>query len=149
MELRTHGRRDLNGLLRRMQAQGSQIISTQALLFWLRGMVLSPLDPNDLQRLAEVLNMSFVKQFHKFILQAANRLRGLHRGLSRKLNRWLAEHATGGEYKNDDDVIDPELGLTFGDVRSSLLVLRVIGIQNVAGPFLRDSLGRAQKDAWI
>ncbi|ABK19430.1 DUF7764 domain-containing protein [Syntrophobacter fumaroxidans] len=146
-ELRAFGVRDLNGLLRRMQARGSQLVSTLTLNFWLRGMVLCPLDPEDLQRVAHVLNMSFVLQFHKFILQAASRLRGLHRGLSMKLNRWLAEHATGSVSKNDDEVIDPDLGLTFGDVRSSLLVLHVIRIQNVAGPFLRGSLGLAQKDA--
>jgi hypothetical protein len=109
-------------------------------------MVLCPRDPQDLIRVAEVLNMTFVKQFHKFIIQAANRLRGLHRSLSLKLNHWLTEHATGGVYKNDDDLIDSELGLTFGDVRRSLLVLRVIEIRNVAGPFLRGSLGKAQKD---
>lgn len=90
--------------------------------------------------------MGFVRQYHGRIVQAANRLRGLHRGLSNKLNHWLEGHATDAVHTNDDDVIDTELGLTFGDVRNSLLVLRVVGIQNVTGPFLRTNLGRVEKD---
>jgi hypothetical protein len=145
-ELEAHGARDLNGLLRRMQARGSQLVSTLTLSFWLKGFVLCPLDPEDLRRVAEVLDMGFVRQHYTRIAQAANRLRGLHRGLSLKLNRWLQDHATGVVHKSDDDVIDAELGLTFGDVRNSLLVLRVVRIETVTGPFLRSNLGRAEKD---
>lgn len=145
-DLGVHGVRDLNGLLRRMQARGSQLVANLTLSFWLRGFVLCPLDPEDLRRVAEVLDMGFVRQHYRRIGQAANRLRGLHRGLSLKLNRWLQDHATGAVYKSDDDVIDYELGLTFGDVQNSLLVLRVVGIENVSGPFLRINLGRAEKD---
>ncbi|MGB3940826.1 MAG: hypothetical protein WBK96_04945 [Candidatus Manganitrophaceae bacterium] len=145
-ERREHGPRDLGGLLRRMQARGSELVSTLTFSFWLRGFVLCPLEPEDLRRVAEVLNMGFVRQYHGRIVLAANRLRGLHRGLSIKLNRWLEDHATGAVHKNDDDVIDAELGLTFGDVRNSLLVLRVMGLQNVTGPFLRSNLARAEKD---
>ncbi len=145
-ELGVHGVRDLNGLLRRMQARGSQLVADLTLSFWLRGFVLCPIDPEDLRRVAEVLDMGFVRQHYRRIGQAANRLRGLHRGLSRKLNRWLQDHATGAVHKSDDDVIDAELGLTFGDVQNSLLVLRVVGIENVSGPFLCINLGRAEKD---
>ncbi len=145
-ERRAYGARDLNGLLRQMQARGSQLVSTLTLGFWLRGLVLCPLDPEDLRRVAEVLDMGFVRQYHGRISQAANRLRGLHRGLSLKLNRWLEDHATGALHKNDDDVIDTDLGLTFGDIRNSLLVLRVVEIQNVVGPFLRSNLGQPYKD---
>ncbi len=139
-ELRERGVRDLSGLLRGIQARGSQLVSTLTLSFWLRGFVLCPLDPEDLRRVAEVLDMGFVRQYHGRIVKAANRLRGLHRGLSLKLNRWLESHATGEVHKSDDDVLDEELGLTFGDVRNSLLVLRVVAIQNIAGPFLRSNL---------
>ncbi len=146
-ELRAHGARDLNGLLRRLSARGSQLVSTLTLSFWLRGFVLCPLDPEDLRRVAEVLEMGFVRQYHGRIVQAANRLRGLHRGLSLKLNRWLEDHATGAVHKSEDDMIDAELGLTFGDVRNSLLILRVVAIRDVTGPFLRSNLGRAEKDS--
>jgi len=145
-ELQAYGARDVNGLLRRMRARGSELISTLTLSFWLRGLVLCPLEPEDLRRVAEILDMGFVRQYHGRIVQAANRLRGLHRGLSLKLSHWLQEHAAGAAHKSDDDVIDAELGLTFGDLRNSLLILCIIGIQNVTGPFLRINLGRAEKD---
>jgi hypothetical protein len=145
-QLRERGPRDLSGLLRAMQARGSQLVSTLTLSFWLSGFVLCPLDPEDLTRVAEVLDMGFVRQYHGRIVKAANRLRGLHRGLSLKLNRWLESHATEEVHRSDDDVIDEQLGLTFGDVRNSLLVLRVVAVQNIAGPFLRSNLGRAEKD---
>lgn len=145
-ELRAHGARDLNGLLHRLRARGSELVSSLTMSFWLRGFVLCPLDPEDLRRVAEVLDMGFVRRYHGRIVQAANRLRGLHRGLSLRLNRWLEDHATGGVHKSDDEMIDAELGLTFGDVRNSLLVLRIVALQNVTGPFLLSNLGRAEMD---
>jgi hypothetical protein len=129
-----------------MQARGSQLVSTLTLSFWLRGFVLCPLDAQDLSRVADVLNLRFVKQYHQRIVQAANRLRGLHRGLSLKLHHWLEDQAAGAAHRSDDEVIDPELGLTFGDVRNSLLLLRTVAVQSVSGPFLRSTLGRAEKD---
>ncbi|MGH2272867.1 hypothetical protein ACQ9LF_13805, partial [Anaerohalosphaeraceae bacterium U12dextr] len=146
VECRTYGIRDLNGLLRRMQAKGSMLVTPLSLAFWLRGDVLCPLDQEDLRRVAEVLNMGFVQKYYKHISQAASRLRGLHRGLSNRLNRWLQDQVTGVIQGNDDAVIDSELGLTFGDVRNSLLILRVIKLENVAGPFLRSNLGQVEKD---
>jgi len=47
---------------------------------------------------------------------------------------------------NVNDVIDAELGLTFEDIRNSLLVLDVIKIENVVGPFLRNHLGFVKKE---
>ena len=146
IELRAYGARDLDGLLRRMQARDSQLVSSLTLSFWLRGVVLCPLEPEDLRRVAEVLNMGFVQKYYRRISQAASRLRGLHRGLSNRLNRWLQDQVTGAIQGNDGDVIDAELGLTFGDVRNSLLVLRIKTIENVTGPFLRSTLGRVEKD---
>lgn len=145
-EFGAYGARDLNGLLQCIRARGSQLVSTLTLSFWLRGFVLCPLDPEDLRRVAEVLDIGFVQQHYRRIAQAANRLRGLHRGLSLKLNRWLQDHAAGEVHRSDDDVIDAELGLTFGDMRNSLLVLRVVGIESVTGPFLRSKLGWAEKE---
>lgn len=148
-ERREYGARDLDGLLRRLRALGSHLISPATLYFWLNGLVLCPLDPEDLRRLAEVLKMKFVIQYYVRISKAAIRLRALHRSLSIRLNSWLEDQASGEVHKRDDDMIDAELGLTFGDVRNSLLVLRIIGIQEVAGPFLRSVLGQAQKDSGL
>lgn len=145
-EQREYGSRDLNSLLREMQVRGSGLVSALTLSFWLRGAVMCPLDSEDLVRVADVLGMRFVQQYHDRIAKAATRLRGLHRGLARRLNRWLEDQALGTANRGDDDVIDAELGLTFGDVHNSLMLLDVVDTQNVPGPFLRSNLGRAEKD---
>jgi hypothetical protein len=145
-EIRAHGARNIDGLLIRMQGKGSQLKSSLTLAFWLRGSVLCPLEPEDLRRIGEVLDMGFVQQHYKRISKAASRLRGLHRGLANRLNRWLQDQVTGAMRGNEDDVIDAELGLTFGDVRNSLMVLRIKSIENLTGPFLRSTLGRVEKD---
>lgn len=144
-ELRAYGKRDLYGLLRRMQSNGSALMTHLALRFWLKGLVLCPDEPEDLRRVAEILNMEFVQNNYKHISRAAIRLRGLHRGLSIKLNNWLQNQATGVMQQTDDDIIDADLGLTFGDIRSSLLILRVKDIENVTGPFLMSTLGQIER----
>jgi hypothetical protein len=105
-----------------------------------------PLQPEDLRRVSEVLNMGFVQKYYKRISQAASRLRGLHRGLSNKLNRWLPDQMTGAMQGNDDEIIDAELGLTFGDVKNSLLILRIMNIETLTGPFLISTLGRVERE---
>jgi hypothetical protein len=143
---RQHGVRNLEELLRQMQSRGSTLISSLTLRQWLSGETLCPQDEGDLCRLAEVLDLGFVRQYHRRIYRAANRLRGLHRGLALRLNHWLEQQTAGLATGNDDDLIDSELGLTFGDFRSSLLILRVSAVQSVAGPFMRTSLGKLEKD---
>jgi len=143
---RQHSVRNLEELLIQMQERGSTLTSSFTLRQWLWGNTLCPDDPEDLLRLAEVLDMGFVRSYYRRIYQAAKRLRGLHRGLSRRLNSWLEQQATGSASRSDEDLIDPELGLTFSDFRSSLLILRVTTVQPVTGLFLRSSLGRFERD---
>lgn len=145
-ELEAFGKRDLDGLLRRMRARKSRLESSAALHFWLEGFVLCPQDPEDLLRVSEILSMGFVQKNYKRISQAAIRLRGLHRGLSRRLNHWLQDQITGTVQGREDDVIDTELGLTFGDVKSSLLVMHIEEIEIVPEPFLRSTLGRIERE---
>ncbi|HEY9671439.1 MAG TPA: hypothetical protein V6D11_08350 [Waterburya sp.] len=141
-----HGVLNLEELRKRMQERGSTLSSTFTLRQWLWGNTLCPDDPEDLYRLAEVLDMDFVRSYYRRIYQAAKRLRGLHRGLSRRLNNWLEQQATGSVGRGDEDLIDSELGLTFNDFRSSLLILRVTKVQSITGLFLRDSLGKFEKE---
>jgi hypothetical protein len=141
-----HGVRNLEELLRQMQKRGSSLTSPLTLRQWLWGNILCPDDPEDLRRLAEVLNMDFIRSYYQKIYQAAKRLRGLHRGLSRRLNNWLEQQATNlADRCNDHDFIDAELGITFNDFRSSLLILRVTVVNEMAGIFLRSNLGRFER----
>jgi hypothetical protein len=141
-----YGVRNLEELLSQMQERGSSLTSSFTLRQWLWGNTLCPDDPDDLYRLAELLDMDFVRSYYRRIFQAAKRLRGLHRALSRRLNSWLEQEATGWVGKNDRDLIDAELGLTFSDFRNSLLILRVEEVQIIKGLFLRDSLGKFERN---
>ena len=132
--------RDMNALLQAMRARGSSLSCDLTMEFWLQGQTLCPRDPDDLRRLAEVLNLSFVKQHYRRIHAAATRLRGLHISLSSKLNNWLEQQADAKEAATSE-IIDEQLGLTFDDFRSSLLYLNVSSVAAVAGPFLRADLG--------
>jgi len=142
---RLHGVRNLDELLWQMQRRGSTLTHPMTLRGWLSGNILCPEDPDDLRRLAEILEMSFVVSHYQRIYQAAKRIRGLHRVLARRLNSWLEEQASGSVKAKDDDVLDAELGITFGDFRNSLLILRVQEVQPIMGLFLRSSLGRFER----
>jgi hypothetical protein len=142
-----YGVRNLEELLSQMQERGSSLTSSFTLRQWLWANTLCPDDPKDLYRLAEVLDMDFVRSYYRKISQAAKRLRGLHRVLSRRLNSWLEQQATGLIGKNDRDLMDSELGLTFSDFRNSLLILRVEEVQIIKGLFLRDGLGKFERNS--
>lgn len=131
-------------LLNELKGAGSTVTSTLALRFWLNGATLCPIDAGDILRVAEILDLPFVRSRHRQIGNAASRIRGLHRGLSNRLNRWLNDQARAAGDSHDAEIIDPSLGLTFGDLRSSLVVADVLSIREVPGPFLRDTLGYIQ-----
>src|SRR5258705_6285717 len=133
------GTRNLDELLRCLNDKGSSLRSSGSLRRWLQGRTLCPDEAEDLRRLADVLGMDYVRQHYKRIEHAARRLRGLHISLSTKLNRWLEQQAAGIDAGNDDDIIDEALGLTFGDLRSSLMLLRVKGVETIEGPMLRSN----------
>ncbi len=113
--------------------------------FWLRGLTLCSDDPEDLRRVAEVLSLPFIEQHYRRIGAAAERIRGLHRGLSIRLGYWLAQQSGGLHEAYDREVIDPELGLTFGDVRASMVIEKVKSIRRVSGTFLCSDLGTIRK----
>ena len=131
-------------VLTHIQNKGSSISSPQTVKLWLSGLILAPQDPKDLVRLAEAMELPFVKQYHTLINRAAQRIRGLHRGLSIRLNNWLREQTAGGG-GTSLQVFDEELGLSFQDFRDSLAVLTVEEITEAVGPFLWHSLGTLER----
>lgn len=135
------GLRNVNELLSEMQARGCQRGSASTLRQWLQGKTLCPQDAEDLRRVADILNMDFVRQYYQRIYRAASRLNGLHRGLGNRINRWLREQAAGIDVGNVGEIFDEELGLSLQDFLDSILILRVISSSTKSGPFLRTSLG--------
>lgn len=137
-----YGERNLDQLLVLMRKRGSGLNNSLTLRHWLWGNTLCPQDKEDLRRLAEILDMAFVKEHYKRVHEAARYLRGLHIGLSNRINRWLEQQVSGNIQQDDNELIDKDLGLSFGDFRSSLQVLIVESTHTVQGPFLRTTLGR-------
>ena len=133
-------------ILNRMQQHGSQLQTPQAIQFWIDGQVLSPNDPSDLQRVAEILKMSFTQQYYQEITRAATRLRGIHITLSRRLNQWLQQDAVATSPDQIDDFIDPKLGITFNDFHDALQLLTVKEMKQENGIFLISDLGQLSKE---
>lgn len=139
--------RTLDDLLRELIKKGSRLTSAGTLYHWLRGWTLCPQDPADILRAADVMGMAFLQKNHNAVARAAKRVRGLHISLSSRLGRWLTESPQAAQTGAGDDVIDAELGLTFNDFRSSIVVVVVERIAQQAGPFLRSRLGRVTQRA--
>ena len=137
--------RSLEDLLKQLQNRGSRLTSPLTLRQWLRGQILCPQDPKDLHRLAEVLDMEFVRQYYQRISRAARRLAGLHRGLANRLNRWLEQQAAGIVSGTLEEIFDEELGLSLRDFHDSILILTVKSLTVEKGPFLRSRLGRLER----
>ena len=131
-------------LLGDLRERGSSLTSPQTLRSWLRRLVLAPADAEDLRRVAEALELPFVRQYYLQIHRAARRLHGLHISLSARLNRWLASSDGDTLLSPDDAVIDSELDLRVDDFRDSILRLRVLAISSREGPFYRSSLGELE-----
>ena len=132
-------------VLAKIREQGSQITSTQTIRLWVLGQVIAPEDPKDLLRLSRSMNMRFVEQYYSRINVAAHRIRGLHIGLSIRLNRWLKEQVTSTT-DADFEVFDEELGLSFQDFRDSLEIHTVESVETASGLFLRDTLGSFEQE---
>lgn len=137
---------NMDDLLAQIRARGSRITSVVTLYAWLRGAILCPSDGGDLLRVAESLEMPFVREHHRRIHQAANRIRGLHRSLSARIGRWMEDQLAGRYAIDDDGVLDTEWGIRFADFRDSLLLLRVLQTESVPGPLLRSRLGQFTKE---
>lgn len=137
----------LEELLNRLQRLGSSLTSTQTIRTWLQGSILAPDDPEDLRRLAEVLDLAFVRKNYRDIHAAANRLAGLHRSLAIRLNKWL-EHELSGLAADDETLygaFDRDSGLSLQDIRDSLLVLQIESICKQREPILYRQLRQLER----
>jgi hypothetical protein len=132
----------LSRVLAQMQAKGSQLQTETAIRFWLWGQVMCPSDPKDLQRIADILEMPFVKQYHRQVDRAARRLRSIHINLARRLNAWLEQEALSSNPQSFNAMVDEDLGLEFKDFREALMVLTIESIMEEEGLFLVSDLGQ-------
>lgn len=138
----SNSKKTFSNLLQDLQAKGSNIQSELAIRQWYLGTIMCPQDYKDLKRLAEILNMPFVKQYQSQIFKAAQRIRGIHRVLSRKLNAWLREEAFLSGSQSFKEKIDEELDLDFKDFQDALMILTVKNVCEKNGLFLLTDLGQ-------
>lgn len=135
----------LGEFLKILQTKGSRITTALTINNWVNGYVMRPQDEEDLRRIGEILDLSFLKENYHKVNAAASRIIGIHISLSRKLNEWLENRAKNFQH-DDMELIDEELGLTFGELRSSIKVLKVIEVRDKCEPTLRNHLGRLEKN---
>lgn len=133
----------LEDIYSQMRGLGTHLTSPSQLRSWILGLTMRPQDEEDLKRIAEILGMPFTAEHYKRIHKACGRIHGLHISLSRRLNSWIQRGASKTELHNE--IIDETTGLSFGDVRDSLVLLNVESISEKAGPFDKSSLNRIER----
>lgn len=130
-------------ILRELGKRGTLITDERTIHNWLMEKTICPDDKEDLKRLADILDMPFVKKYYKQIHAASHRLAGIHIVLSKQISKWLIEQSSGiiNSQNELNGLIDNELGLTINDFRDSLMILKVISINKKSGLFYIDRLG--------
>ena len=140
---------DPDTLLRKLREQGSTITHPVTIRNWRKGIVIGPLDRDDIARLGRVYSNEFLIKNAKDIYLSVERVREIHRRLARKL-RYLIKRA-GVSYetlKDDELIVDAELGLYLEDFSDSV---RVDEVRSISQPFTADSrkIGKLFKgDSW-
>jgi hypothetical protein len=116
-------------LLRKMQEKGSGITHHVTVRNWRRGIVIGPLDKEDVARLGRVYNDDFLINRAEDIYKSVERVREIHRRLARKLRFLVKRAGISIDTLNDDDlVVDAELGLYLEDFSDSVRVEEIDAI---------------------
>jgi len=139
----TRSGKTIEDLHREMIARGTTIQSGLAIWNWCEGRTLRPNDKEDLRRLADILNLPFTRKCYLQIHRAGDRIHNLHIQLSLRLRSWIKQGAASTEMR--DALIDQGSGLTFGDIQDALLVLKVVEVTEMAGPFYCQNLGTIER----
>jgi len=134
--------KSLGDLLYEMHKLGSNLETDMALRFWIAGVTLRPRDRQDMRRIAEILDLPFVRKHYERVYLAAERIVGLHISLSLRLNNWIQSGALSSE---TGELIDEATGLSFSDVQDSLLLLKVESVSEISGPFYESTLGKIER----
>lgn len=137
-------RRGYKQLLEKLKSHGSSIQTSVTIQNWLSGRTLCPDDKEDLDRLANILDLSFLKKNSQRVYKSAKRLRIKHRSWGRKVNQWIKK-SIFGSHGYQDVKLDEELNLSISDFRDSLLILNVERKSVKEGLFLTDNLGKLEK----
>lgn len=125
-----------------LRSRGSKIKNWHSVAQWVEGQRFRTRDPEDMLRLADILDMDFVRRNYRHIHDAGGRIHGMHIQLGKMLTGWLIHNA---ETQFAGGLLDDDLGLSFDDLRSSLLRLRVRTVRTIHGTFYREHLGNVER----
>ncbi|MPL77880.1 hypothetical protein SDC9_23740 [bioreactor metagenome] len=122
-----------NTLLEKLWEKGAKSPETPtAIYLWLKEAVLGPQDPENIRRIGEIYNKELLIRDWKLVAESIKRLRGIHRGLARKLYHLIPKAAIEFEnQESENTIIDEELELSLEDFRNSISLEMVISCEKV------------------
>ena len=130
-------------VLRRIRELGSRRATSGVIRQWAAGEVLGPLDPQDIQRVGEVVGSEWLRANWQSVGAALFAVRNGHRVLGRRITQIIQRAALGEhEISTKDRDFLAQLGITMGRLQDAVTVLTVEQISAEAGMVPVDRIGR-------
>lgn len=130
-------------VLRQIRELGSRRTTSSVIRQWITGQVLGPLDPQDIRRIAEVVNSDWLLTNWRSVGTALFAVRNGHRVLGRRITQ-IIEKAAVGEHEvsaRDKDFL-AQLGITMGRLQDAVTVLTVEQVSADAGMVPIERIGQ-------
>lgn len=106
---------------------GTSVTSDQAIGNWVRGVVDGPQDPLDVRRFAEAVGDARLLREADRVGWALKTLHIIHR----RIGRWLSAQIAGAQLRQDEMVVDAQLGIHVSDLLESVTTHSVVEIDPV------------------
>lgn len=130
-------------VLRRIRELGSRRATSGVIRQWAAGEVLGPLDPQDIQRVGQVVGSEWLRSNWQSVGAALFAVRNGHRVLGRRITQIIQRAALGEhEISTKDRDFLAQLGITMGRLQDAVMVLTVEQISAEAGMVPVDRIGR-------
>jgi hypothetical protein len=130
-------------VLRRIRELGSRRTTSGVIRQWAAGQVLGPLDPQDIRRVAEVIESEWLIANWRSVGAALFAVRNGHRVLGRRITQIIRKAAVGEhEVSVKDRDFLAQLGITMGRLQDAVTVLTVEQVSAEAGMVPVERIGR-------
>lgn len=133
-----------NEILQRME--GTSLTSGQTIGTWIRGVVDGPQDPDDVRRFAEAVHDTQLLHQAERVGWALKTLHAVHR----RIGRWLSAQIAGVQMRQDEGIVDADLGIHVSDLLESVTTHTVISIDRAVHRAPANAVGLvlSQRDAF-
>jgi len=130
-------------VLRRIRERGSRRTTSGVVRQWAAGEVLGPLDPQDIRRIAEVIDSEWLLKNWQAVGSALFAVRNGHRVLGRRTTQIIQRAALGEhELSSKDETFLGQLGITMGRLQDAVTLLTVEQLTLDVGLVPIDRIGR-------